>query len=128
MIKALLSYLSPLGTIYRARAPQNARPPYQVLTIVSEAPDQDELCASGMTLFTVQLDIYAASYAEADPLKAAAVAMLNRPGDVFDLGSWHVANMRLTAADDTTELEYAGSDATLTRVTLEAEIHAEEME
>ena len=128
MIKALLSYLSPLGTIYRARAPQNARPPYQVLTIVSEAPDQDELCASGMTLFTVQLDIYAANAAEADPLKAAAVAMLNRPGDTFDLGSWHVANLRLTSAEDNTELEYTGSDATLTRVTLEAEIHAEEME
>lgn len=125
MIKELISYLAPLGTIYRARAPQNARPPYQVLTIVSEAPDQDEVCATGATMFTVQLDIYAKSYAEADPLKAAAVAMLNRPGDVFTLGGWLIGNMRLTSVDDLTELEYTGSDATLTRVTLTAEIHAE---
>lgn len=128
MLSALIAYLAILGRIYTARARQNIRPPYLVLTPVSQVPDQDELCASGATQFEFQLDVYERDHLAADTIVQAAYALLNRPGEVFTLGSWYVGNMRVTSIDDLTELEYEGSASALTRITLTVQIHAQKAE
>lgn len=125
MLTALIAYLAALGKVYTTRARQNIRPPYWILTPVSQVPDQDELCGSGATQFEYQLDLYAADHLSAEPLVEAAYALLNRPGEWFDLGDYTVANMRVTSIEDTTELEYQGSASALVRKTITAQIHAQ---
>ena len=125
MLSTLIAYLAALGKVYTTRARQNIRPPYWILTPVSQVPDQDELCGSGATQFEYQFDLYAADHLAAEQLVEAAYALLNRPGEVFNLGSWYVGNCRVTSIDDNTELEYTGSASALTRITLTVQIHAQ---
>lgn len=124
MLAALISYLAILGRVYLNRARQNVRPPFSVLTLVSEVPDQDELTDTGATSYQVQLDIYAADHASAELLKDAAYTLLNRPGKTFYLGDYYIGNCRVSSVDDLSELEYDGSASALVRKSLTVDIHA----
>lgn len=125
MLEALIAYLSSLGKVYTARARQNIRPPFYVLNLISEVPDQDELCGSGATQYEIQLDAYAFDHLAAGTMTGEAYTLLNRPGEWFDLGDYTVGNMRVTSVEDTTELEYQGSASALVRKTITAQIHAQ---
>ena len=124
MRKALLVMLAPLGAIYWRVAPENAKYPFCVLTSVSEVPTQDELNATAETEFVFDLDIYARNAAEAEAKKEAAFSLLNRPGELFELGTWHVGYCRIEAVWDNSELEMQGSERNIVRYTLEFKIRA----
>lgn len=125
MTKELIKLLAGLGAaVYWRLAPQNARFPFCILTKVSEVPNQDELTATAETEYTYQLDIYAKTLAEAEDLKEAAMKLLNRPGEVFELGRYYVACCRVDSVEDNTELEITGAERTVSRITIEFRIKA----
>ena len=124
MTKELLQLLSPLGVVYWRLAPENKKFPFFVLTKVSETPNQDELTATAETEYLYQLDIYAKTMLEAEAQAETAVGLLNRPGEVFTLGSYFVAYCRVDSIDDNTELEITGAERTVSRITIEFTIKA----
>ena len=124
MTKELIKLLAALGAVYWRLAPQNARFPFCVLTKVSEVPNQDELTATAETEYTYQLDIYAKTLAEAEEVEQAAMPLLNRPGEVFELGRYYVACCRVDSVSDNTDLEVSGAEQTVSRITVEFRIKA----
>ena len=124
MTKELLQLLSPLGVVYWRLAPENKKFPFFVLTKVSETPNQDELAATAETEYIYQLDVYAKTMLEAETQAEAAFGILNRPGEVFTLGSYYVAYCRVDSMDDNTELEITGAERTVSRITIEFTIKA----
>ena len=124
MTKELIKLLAALGAVYWRLAPQNARFPFCVLTKVSEVPNQDELTATAETEYTYQLDIYAKTLAEAEEVEQAAMPLLNRPGEVFELGRYYVACCRVDSVSDNTDLEVSGAERTVSRITIEFRIKA----
>lgn len=124
MRKELLAMLAPLGAVYWRLAPENAKYPFCVLSSVSEVPVQDELTATAETDFVWQLDIYSRRAADADEKKKTAFALLNRPGELFELGEWQVGYCRMESVWDNTELEMQGSERSVSRCTLEFRIRA----
>lgn len=124
MTKELLKLLAPLGAVYRRSAPENAEFPFCILVKVYEQPNQDELDATAETAFGYQLDIYARTSGDAETVRDAAFALLNRPGEIFSLGDWRVGYCRVTGIDDNSDLEMNGSEQTVTRLTLEFKIKA----
>lgn len=125
MTKELIKLLAGLGVaVYWRLAPQNKKFPFGVLTKVSEVPNQDELTATAETEYTYQLDIYAKTIAEAEELKETAMPILNRPGEIFELGHYYVAYCRVDSVDDNTELEVSGAERTVSRITIEFRIKA----
>ena len=124
MTKELIKLLAALGAVYWRLAPQNARFPFCVLTKVSEVPNQDELTATAETEYTYQLDIYAKTLAEAEEVEQAAMPLLNRPGEVFELGRHYVAYCRVDSVSDNTDLEVSGAERTVSRITIEFRIKA----
>ena len=124
MTKELIKLLAALGAVYWRLAPQNARFPFCILTKVSEVPNQDELTATAETEYTYQLDIYAKTLAEAEEVEQAAMPLLNRPGEVFELGSYYVAYCRVDSVSDNTDLEVSGAESTVSRVTIEFRLKA----
>lgn len=124
MTKELIKLLAALGAVYWRLAPQNARFPFCILTKVSEVPNQDELTATAETEYTYQLDIYAKTLAEAEEVEQAAMPLLNRPGEVFELGRYYVACCRVDSVSDNTDLEVSGAEQTVSRITVEFRIKA----
>ena len=124
MTKELIKLLAALGAVYWRLAPQNARFPFCILTKVSEVPNQDELTATAETEYTYQLDIYAKTLAEAEEVEQAAMPLLNRPGEVFELGRYYVACCRVDSVSDNTDLEVSGAEQTVSRITIEFRIKA----
>lgn len=124
MRKNLLAMLTPLGAVYWQLAPENAKYPFCVLTVASEVPTQDELNATAETEFVWRLDIYARNAADAEAKKETAFSLLNRPGELFELGAWHVGYCRIEAVWDNSELEMQGSERNIVRYTLEFKIRA----
>ena len=124
MTKELIKLLAALGAVYWRLAPQNARFPFCILTKVSEVPNQDELTATAETEYTYQLDIYAKTLAEAEEVEQAAMPLLNRPGEVFELGRHYVAYCRVDSVSDNTDLEVSGAERTVSRITVEFRIKA----
>lgn len=124
MTKELIKLLAALGAVYWRLAPQNARFPFCILTKVSEVPNQDELTATAETEYTYQLDIYAKTLAEAEEVEQAAMSLLNRPGEVFELGRYYVAYCRVDSVSDNTDLEVSGAERTVSRITVEFRIKA----
>lgn len=124
MTKELIKLLAALGAVYWRLAPQNARFPFCILTKVSEVPNQDELTATAETEYTYQLDIYAKTLAEAEEVEQAAMPLLNRPGEVFELGRHYVAYCRVDSVSDNTDLEVSGAEQTVSRITVEFRIKA----
>lgn len=125
MTKELIKLLAGLGAaVYWRLAPQNAQYPFCILAKVSEVPNQDELSATAETEYSYQLDIYAKTIAEAEDLKEEAMPLLNRPGEVFELGRYYVAYFRVDSVEDNTELEIVGAESTVSRITIEFRIKA----
>ena len=124
MTKELIKLLAALGAVYWRLAPQNARFPFCILTKVSEVPNQDELTSTAETEYTYQLDIYAKTLAEAEEVEQAAMPLLNRPGEVFELGRYYVVYCRVDSVSDNTDLEVSGAERTVSRITVEFRIKA----
>ncbi|MDD3886645.1 MAG: DUF3168 domain-containing protein [Victivallaceae bacterium] len=125
MVEALIAYLSAAVPLWLLRAPQGAVLPYTVLVPVSRTMDQEDLNGSGAVDFRFQLDVYAASHAEAETRAAVLRALVNRPGSWFDLGDWHVGYCRIEQEQETVEELTAGGEATCSRIMIEFLIRAE---
>lgn len=124
MNKEIIALLAPLGAVYWRLAPQNARFPFCILVKVYETPEQSELTATAETAYGYQLDIYARTEQEAEAIQEKAVALLNRPGEVFTLGAYYVAYCRVDSVEDNTDWEITGAEKTVSRITIEFKIKA----
>jgi hypothetical protein len=138
MIRQVYAYLSgnaalaaALGTpagdspsIWYGVAAQDTDTPCLVCNRISDVPDQTSLTSAGHRVQLWQFDIYANHTADAEAVRAALEALVDRPGEVFDLEaageSWTVLNARIQQTTDGSDFEGDGSEQRLKRLVVEA--------
>jgi len=76
--KVIAALLTPLGKTYPMRAKQGQAAPYMVYTVISDRPTDTKEGPSELDVKRVQIDTYAATYAECMTLMASVRSTIDR--------------------------------------------------
>jgi hypothetical protein len=113
--------LATTSSVYSFPVAMGAASPYIVLSRVTGEIQNTLNAALGTYVENWQVDVFAATDAEAEALKELVIARLNT-ADRVAFGDYHVYSCSLTTVTETTELESEGGETAVIRKTLEFEI------